>query len=76
MADISHLEATVRRKLAAQALDYACWTYDRERTDPALEDKLVEFAISTSEAATTTTNGTACKGIESADEEAGGHPVR
>jgi hypothetical protein len=54
MADISHLEATVRRKLAAQALDYACWTYDRDRTDPALEDKLVEFAISTSEAAPTT----------------------
>jgi glycosyltransferase involved in cell wall biosynthesis len=53
VANISSLEATVRRKLAAQALDYACWTYDRDRTDPALEDQLIEFAVSTSPAATT-----------------------
>lgn len=53
LANVSNLEATVRTKLAAQALDHACWTYDRDRTDPELEEKLIEFAIATSPIATT-----------------------
>lgn len=41
------LEATVRRKLAAEAIDYVSWTYDRDRVDCALEIRLIEFALET-----------------------------
>ena len=47
------LEATVRRKLAAEALDRACRAYDRDCVDPLLEDKLIEFAVATFPAAAT-----------------------
>jgi glycosyltransferase involved in cell wall biosynthesis len=47
----AELEAIVRRKLAAEALDDACRTYDRDRVDPQLEDKLVDFAMTTYPAA-------------------------
>jgi hypothetical protein len=41
------LEVTVRRKLAGEALDRVCRAYDRDRVDSELENKLVEFAITT-----------------------------
>ena len=41
------LQSLVRRKLAAEALDGACRAYDRDRVDPVLESKLVEFAFAT-----------------------------
>jgi glycosyltransferase involved in cell wall biosynthesis len=41
------LEATVRAKLAAQALDCACRAYDRDRLDVVPVDALVEFAMAT-----------------------------
>jgi glycosyltransferase involved in cell wall biosynthesis len=53
LSNVEQLSATVRCRLAAQALDHACWTYDRDRADPALDDKLIDFALSTySEAVT------------------------
>ncbi|MDB5610842.1 MAG: hypothetical protein JWP25_7742 [Bradyrhizobium sp.] len=45
------LEATVRCKLAAEALDEACRMYDRDQVDPGLEDRLVDFAMTTYPAA-------------------------
>jgi glycosyltransferase involved in cell wall biosynthesis len=48
----TYLQETLRRRLATQALDYACWTYDRDRVDRDLEHKLIEFAVSTYPAAT------------------------
>jgi glycosyltransferase involved in cell wall biosynthesis len=47
LPEAAQLEATVRRRLAAQALDYVCWTYDRDRAKPELDDKLIEFAVAT-----------------------------
>jgi glycosyltransferase involved in cell wall biosynthesis len=41
------LEAIVREKLAREALDRACRAHDRDRVESALEDKLIEFAITT-----------------------------
>ncbi|MEH2510514.1 glycosyltransferase involved in cell wall biosynthesis [Nitrobacteraceae bacterium AZCC 1564] len=41
------LEEKLRRKLAVQALDYACWTYDRDRIERELEHELIDFAVST-----------------------------
>jgi hypothetical protein len=49
----AELEATVRRKLAAEALDRACRAYDRDRVDPQMEARLVEFAATTFSAAST-----------------------
>lgn len=51
LGGLPELEATVRRKLAAEALDRACRAYDRDRMDSLQEDKLVEFAIATFPAA-------------------------
>jgi glycosyltransferase involved in cell wall biosynthesis len=51
LRDAAELEATVRRTLAAEALDEACRTYDRDKVDPQLEDKLVDFAMTTYPAA-------------------------
>lgn len=51
LRDATTLEATVRRKLAAEALDGACRAYDRDRFDALTESKLVEFAIATLPAA-------------------------
>jgi glycosyltransferase involved in cell wall biosynthesis len=48
----AELEVMVRRKLAAEALDDACRTYDRDLVDPQLEAKLVDFATTTYPAAT------------------------
>jgi hypothetical protein len=45
------LEEMARRKLAREALDRVCRTYDRDRIDLALERELVEFAIATFPAA-------------------------
>jgi hypothetical protein len=47
----AELEATVRRKLAAEALDRACRAYDRDRVDTQMEARLVEFAVATYPAA-------------------------
>jgi Glycosyl transferase family 2 len=47
----AELEATVRRTLAAEALDKACRAYDRDKIDSQLEDKLVDFAMTTYPAA-------------------------
>jgi glycosyltransferase involved in cell wall biosynthesis len=47
LRDAAELEETVRRKLAAEALDRACRTYDRDRVDPQMEVQLVEFAMTT-----------------------------
>ncbi len=47
----AELEATVRRTLAAQALDEACRIYDRDVVDPQLESRLVDFATTTYPAA-------------------------
>jgi glycosyltransferase involved in cell wall biosynthesis len=47
----AELEAMVRRKLAAEALDDACRAYDRDEVDPRLEDRLVDFAMTTYPAA-------------------------
>jgi glycosyltransferase involved in cell wall biosynthesis len=47
LPNAAQLEETFRRKIASQALDYACWTYDRDLVEPGLEEKLIEFAIST-----------------------------
>jgi hypothetical protein len=47
----AELEAMVRRKLAAEALDDACHAYDRDRVDPQLVNKLVDFAMTTHPAA-------------------------
>jgi Glycosyl transferase family 2 len=43
----AELEATVRRTLAAEALDEACRIYDRDVLDPQLERRLTDFAITT-----------------------------
>ena len=40
----AELEATVRRTLAAEALDEACRIYDRDVLDPQLERRLTDFA--------------------------------
>lgn len=47
----AELEAAVRRKLAAEALDDACRTYDRDQVDLELERKLIDFAVTTHPAA-------------------------
>jgi glycosyltransferase involved in cell wall biosynthesis len=47
----AELEATVRRTLAAEALDDACRIYDRDVVDPQLESRLVDFAMTTYPAA-------------------------
>jgi hypothetical protein len=47
----AELEATVRRTLAAEALDEACRIYDRDVVDPQLEGRLVDFATTTYPAA-------------------------
>jgi Glycosyl transferase family 2 len=51
LSGAAELEATVRRTLAAEALDRACRSYDRDKIDSQLEDKLVDFAITTCPAA-------------------------
>jgi glycosyltransferase involved in cell wall biosynthesis len=51
LRDAAELETTVRRKLAAEALDEACRLRDRDKVDPKLEEKLVEFATKTYDAA-------------------------
>jgi hypothetical protein len=51
--DSPALQSTVRRKLAAEALDGACRAHDRDRVDPDIEKKLVEFAFATDPAAGT-----------------------
>ena len=51
--DSTALQSTVRRKLAAEALDGACRAHDRDRVDPIIENKLVEFAFATYPAAST-----------------------
>lgn len=43
----AHLETTVRRELAAQALDGCCRAYDRQRTEVVPIDELVTFAAET-----------------------------
>jgi hypothetical protein len=45
--EIARLDATVRRRLAAMALDHICWTYDRDRPEPSLTEQLIAFAIET-----------------------------
>lgn len=47
LPDAAVLQNTIRQRIASQALDYACWTYDRDRVEPGLEDELIEFAVST-----------------------------
>jgi glycosyltransferase involved in cell wall biosynthesis len=47
LRDAVELEATFRRKLAAEALDRACRAYDRDRVDLNKEATLVEFAMTT-----------------------------
>jgi glycosyltransferase involved in cell wall biosynthesis len=47
----AELEATVRRTLAAEALDDVCRIYDRDVVDPQLESRLVDFAMTTCSAA-------------------------
>jgi hypothetical protein len=51
LRDATVLETTVRRKLAAEALDHACRAYDRDRVDYHMEAKLLEFATTTYPAA-------------------------
>lgn len=51
LLDAAELEATVRRKLAAEALDDACRTYDRDEVNAELERKLIDFAVTTYPAA-------------------------
>ena len=51
LKDAVELETTVRRKLAAEALDRACRAYDRDRVDLNIEAMLVEFATNTYSAA-------------------------
>jgi len=46
------LETTVRRALAAQALDCACRAFDRDRLDAVPVDELVAFATATFSGAT------------------------
>jgi glycosyltransferase involved in cell wall biosynthesis len=53
LSGVVQLEATVRRSIAAQALDYACWTHDRDRVEATLDDQLIDFAVSTYSAADT-----------------------
>jgi Glycosyl transferase family 2 len=47
LPEAPELEVTVRRKLAREALDRACRAHDRDQVDSELENKLVEFAITT-----------------------------
>jgi glycosyltransferase involved in cell wall biosynthesis len=47
LPEAPQLEATVRRRLAQEALDRVCMAYDRDRVDLVLEDKLVDFAFTT-----------------------------
>jgi hypothetical protein len=51
LRDATTLEATVRRRLASEALDCACRAYDRDRFDAQTESNLVEFASATYPAA-------------------------
>jgi glycosyltransferase involved in cell wall biosynthesis len=51
LLDATELETTVRRTLAAEALDETCRIYDRDVVDPQLESRLVDFAMTTYPAA-------------------------
>lgn len=52
-SDAAELEAMVMRKLAAQALDRVCRSYDRDRVDGAMNEGLIAFAFETCSDVTT-----------------------